>query len=322
MAKDQVAGAIILDTLRERIISGVYLGFWRPGDRLPSIREIAEAEEVDRKTAAAAYRRLNEEGLVRVQPRSGVYLALPSSPSPDGPLERLHRQWLEHVYHGARALGLDTPTILRFVAAVSEIERMRIPVVECTWAQADAIAAELRERLSLHATAYLLEELRPSDPVLAEAPVAVTTPYHGAEFALLAPGQAFIEATLAPEVLSALRRRLDTHRRLVIVADGEVAVVKIRRALAHGHFGRNGGPVQIVSTDDRNELLVAARRARAVFLWPGTPDWVDKALPPHVERFRPSRIVSDESLARIQAAVLGAALRRARSAVMAERVRA
>lgn len=217
MAKDQVAGAIVLDTLRERIISGVYLGYWRPGDRLPSIREIAEAEEVDRKTAAAAYRRLNEEGLVRVQPRSGVYLALPSSPSPGGPLERLHRQWLEHVYHGARALGLDTPTILRFVAAVSEIERMRIPVVECTWAQADAIAAELRQRLHLHATAYLLDELRPSDPVLAEAPVVVTTPYHGAEFALLAPGQAFIEATLAPDVLSELRRRLvDRDRKSVV----------------------------------------------------------------------------------------------------------
>ena len=53
MGREQVAGAIILDRLRERMVSGRFLGHWRPGDRLPSIREIAEAENVDRKTAAA-----------------------------------------------------------------------------------------------------------------------------------------------------------------------------------------------------------------------------------------------------------------------------
>src|SRR5690606_4633420 len=98
MAREQVAGAIILGKLRERIISGLYLGYWRPGERLPSIREIAEAEHVDRKTAAAAYRRLQEEGLVRVRARSGVYLWAPLLPDPPGPLDRLHRQWLEHTY--------------------------------------------------------------------------------------------------------------------------------------------------------------------------------------------------------------------------------
>ena len=86
MAREQVAGAIILGKLRERIISGLYLGYWRPGERLPSIREIAEAEHVDRKTAAAAYRRLQEEGLVRVRARSGVYLCAPLLPEPPGPL--------------------------------------------------------------------------------------------------------------------------------------------------------------------------------------------------------------------------------------------
>src|SRR5512147_1146772 len=87
MGREQVAGAIILDRLRERMVSGRFLGHWRPGDRLPSIREIAEAENVDRKTAAAAYRRLEEEGLVRVRARSGVYLSSPNAPHAPGPLE-------------------------------------------------------------------------------------------------------------------------------------------------------------------------------------------------------------------------------------------
>ena len=57
-------GAVILDQLRDRIVNGLYFGNWQPGDRLPSIRDIADAEDVDRKTAAAAYHRLAEEGLV------------------------------------------------------------------------------------------------------------------------------------------------------------------------------------------------------------------------------------------------------------------
>ena len=61
VAREHIAGAIILDRLRERIVSGIYFGLWRPGERLPSIREIADAEGVDRKTAAAAYRRLERE---------------------------------------------------------------------------------------------------------------------------------------------------------------------------------------------------------------------------------------------------------------------
>jgi DNA-binding transcriptional regulator YhcF (GntR family) len=67
-------GAVILDQLRDRIVTGLYFGNWQPGERLPSIRDIADAESVDRKTAAAAYHRLEEEGLVEVKARSGVFL--------------------------------------------------------------------------------------------------------------------------------------------------------------------------------------------------------------------------------------------------------
>jgi len=322
MAREQVAGAIILGKLRERIVSGLYLGYWRPGERLPSIREIAEAERVDRKTAAAAYRRLQEEGLVRVRARSGVYLCAPLLPEPSGPLDRLHRQWLEHTYEGARALGLDTRTILRLINTVSEVERIPLPVVECNWSQAEALAAELRERLEVHAVPCVLEELRAGEPVLADAPAVVTTPYHGSDLALLAPGRAIIEATLAPGLLRQIRDRL-TAGRVLVVVDTPIVEHKVRRALAHCDLGPViDDQLQIISATDRAELLAAARNVRTVFLWPGAPQWVDDALLPNVERIRPRRMISDDSLARVQAAILNAALRRAKSAVKMQEARA
>lgn len=317
MSKQQAAGASVLGKLRDRIVSGLYLGYWRPGERLPSIREIADGEDVDRKTAAAAYRRLQEEGLVRVRPRSGIYLCAQPLPDPPGPLERLQRQWLEHTYEGARALGLGTGSILRVIEEVAEVERLRLPVVECNWNQAEALAAELRERLDLHAVPYLLEELRPGDPALMDAPLIVTTPYHSADVALVSPGRTIIETALAPEVLRELRRRA-TRGRCVVVTGNAVLAEKVRRALELVRLTVPRAQLVIVSAEERGELVAAAARANSVFLWPGAPAWVEEVLLPTTERYAPPRAISEAAIARIQLAVLDAAIRRSRTPARAE----
>lgn len=313
MAREQVAGAIILDRLRERMVSGRYLGHWRPGDRLPSIREIAEAENVDRKTAAAAYRRLEEEGVVRVRARSGVYLSSPNASNAPGPLERLYRRWLENTYDGATALGLDTRSILRLLGAMAEVERQRLPVIESDWAQAESIAAELRDRLGVRATPTLLEELHQSDPLIAEAPLLVTTPYHAADVIQLGPGKLVIEATLAPELLSQLARRVNQGPVTILAAQGSV-IGKLRRALQQCGLAVNEARLRVVGVSDRGDVVDASRQARSVFIWPGAPRWVEEALPPSVESFRPRNAISDDSIARLRAALLDAAILRARDA--------
>lgn len=322
MGKEQVAGAIVLDSLRERIISGLFLGHWQPGDRLPSIREIAEAERVDRKTAAAAYRRLQEEGLVRVRARSGVYLVPPTVPRSPGPLERLYRQWLEHTYEGARSLGVDTQGMLRLITAVARFERTPIPVIECNAAQAEHLAGELHERLGVRTTPVLVQELRPGNPLLAEAPVVVTTPYHGLDLALLNPGKPVIEATLAPEILAELRR-LAARGPIVIAVENDLVVHKVRMAFTHCGIDNGNGRLAVVSTQERTRFLAAARQAGTLFLWPGTPSWVDDGqLLPGVERLRPRQTISTESLSGIQTAILEAAIRQVKSEERAKGVAA
>lgn len=309
MGREHVAGAIILDRLRERMISGLYLGHWRAGDRLPSIREIADAENVDRKTAAAAYRRLEEEGLVRVRARSGVYLSAPARRHGGGPLERLYRRWLENTYDGARALGLDTRTILQLVSAIAELERLRLPVIECDHGQADALAAELRDRLGVRATPVVIGEIRADDPVLLEAAVLVTTPYHYYEMAAALPGRPIIEATLAPNLISELALRIDQGPLAIVAAEGP-AVAKIRRALDHCGIAVDGERLRVVGVADRAGLADTARGSQTLFLWPGAPRWIEEALPASVERYRPRQSVSNDSLSRIRAAILDAAIRR------------
>jgi DNA-binding transcriptional regulator YhcF (GntR family) len=142
MAQAHAPGAIVLDRLRERILAGLFCGRWHPGDRLPSIRDVADDEGVDRKTAAAAYRRLEEDGLVRVRARSGVYLRNVRPARATGALERLHRRWLEHAYHGAHALGFGTERMLLLIRALADVEREPVAVVVGTRSHAGTLAEE------------------------------------------------------------------------------------------------------------------------------------------------------------------------------------
>ena len=89
--------AAIAADLRRRIADGEL----RPGDRVPSTRQLARASGVAMATAAKALTVLRHEGLVVARPRSGTVVAPAAGPSPaipaapqagDGPTrERLLR---------------------------------------------------------------------------------------------------------------------------------------------------------------------------------------------------------------------------------------
>ena len=316
MAREQVAGAIILDRLRERIVSGIYFGLWRPGERLPSIREIADAESVDRKTAAAAYRRLEREGLVRVHPRSGVYLRTQRAPEAATPLEKIYRRWLENTYARAGALGLRTNTILHLVTAVAEIERLRIPIIEQDWPQAETIAAELRERAGINAVPTPLAALSRDDTTWGDAPFVVTTPYCRSAVAAFDNAKPIVEATLSPETVRELKEKLHEGELAVVVANDSVAC-KLRPFIMRGHHFGNGNQIVIVTAQDPAQLVSDVRNARHVFLWPGAPTWVEESIATRVP-VRALNCISDETLTRLRAAILDAAIARERDIIWRE----
>jgi DNA-binding transcriptional regulator YhcF (GntR family) len=313
MAKEQqLAGALVLDRLRERIVAGRYLGHWGSGSRLPSIRDIARAEQVDRKTAAAAYQRLQEEGLVDVRPRSGIYLARATRGGQAGPLERIYRQWLEHTYEGARALGLDTSAILHLVGAVAAVERLRLPVVEEEPTFAEALAAELRDRLGVRAVAVTVAELGADRGLLEEAPALVATPYHVERVAQLAGGATVIEARMAPDILRELRR-LALAGRVLIATASDAMAARVRGAVQHTLPRETTTRLEVLPAAQLLERVAANGAGMAAYLWPGTPQRLQHALPQGVKAVAPERILSQDCLDGVRSAVLEAALRRARA---------
>ncbi|HEX2165948.1 MAG TPA: GntR family transcriptional regulator [Longimicrobiales bacterium] len=301
-------GAVILDQLRDRIVTGLYFGNWQPGERLPSIRDIADAESVDRKTAAAAYHRLEEEGLVEVKARSGVFLRDERENGTrngnGGPLEKLQRRWLKNTYDGARALGLDTRTVLRVFGAVAEVEANPVPVVEEDEATARTVAEELRDCVGIDARPVSLADVTARGSVFASAAFAVTTPYYAARVSRALPGTPLIIATLSLDLLYSLMERAAVGMILVVVPSQWIAS-RVEAALRQR--APNMDRTRVVAADGRTDLQQLRREAACIFVWPGCDDVLSAF--EGDECVKPVRLLSETTTDRVRTAVLDAALR-------------
>lgn len=79
----------LADTLAEAIRRGTLL----PGSRLPSVRRCAQAHRVSINTVVAAYRQLEDRGLIEARPQSGFYVraTLPALKKASAPSNRIEK---------------------------------------------------------------------------------------------------------------------------------------------------------------------------------------------------------------------------------------
>src|SRR5512133_3885586 len=113
----------VADALREEIRSGRY----RPGEKLPSERELSERFEVSKVTARQAIVQLRAEGLVTSRVGYGVFVAEP------GPPRRLSDDILrgQGLYNAVGRLGLEAEvatTITREPASEEVAEALDVEV--------------------------------------------------------------------------------------------------------------------------------------------------------------------------------------------------
>lgn len=69
--QDQAIYLQIADLVGENILAGA----WRPGDRIPSTRELAESIEVNPNTVVRTYAWLQEKGIIANQRGIGYFVA-------------------------------------------------------------------------------------------------------------------------------------------------------------------------------------------------------------------------------------------------------
>ncbi|MEZ5098163.1 MAG: GntR family transcriptional regulator [Nocardioides sp.] len=76
------------DQVKQQIAAGVADGRLRPGDRLPTVRQLAEDLGLAPNTVARAYRELEAAGVVDTRGRAGTFVAGRGRGGAEGPARR------------------------------------------------------------------------------------------------------------------------------------------------------------------------------------------------------------------------------------------
>jgi len=201
----------VAESLRQRILAGVHLGTIHPGDRLPSLRDLAAELNADPRTVMTAYRQLAAEGLVRLRPRSGVFVQAPAQR--DEELLPEVAAWVVDVF--LRGLSRDIPPaeLRRQARACLDSVRVRAACLECNDDQIYSLRQQVERDYGFEVVevdAADLKARRPLPPPVAGADLVLTTRFHAAEAERLGRRlrRPVLVATLDPVFVNEITRML------------------------------------------------------------------------------------------------------------------
>jgi len=113
--------------LVEQVRQAVSLGVLRPGDRLPSVREVVGQITINPNTVHRAYRDLEHEGVVEARAGLGTFIAASSTSTANeedqAALLGELREWIAR----ARRAGFDDAGIAALVARAIHLEEEVAP---------------------------------------------------------------------------------------------------------------------------------------------------------------------------------------------------
>jgi DNA-binding transcriptional regulator YhcF (GntR family) len=184
-----------------KIKYGIACGELRPGDRLPSVRELAGQAGIAPMTVAAVYRELQKMELLEGRCGSGTFVASLGARDDTGRvgLQRVIQR-IDGLLRDARRLGLEHADILTLVQARMQARpagRLRLVFIGVFEPATETYAAAIRARLSVEDTvvAMTIAALR-DEPSLRQDAAAADI------LLTIADRRAEVIALLGPEVPS------------------------------------------------------------------------------------------------------------------------
>jgi len=121
----------LYETLADELGRAIDRGALRAGDRLPSVRRLAEERSVSVSTVVEAYMRLENAGLIEVRPKSGHFVrrrgALTAEPRPPRPCQKPSRVTVGDAYTKILTAMRD-PSLIPFGCAT--IDPSYLPITQ------------------------------------------------------------------------------------------------------------------------------------------------------------------------------------------------
>ncbi|MBW3656271.1 MAG: GntR family transcriptional regulator [Gemmatimonadetes bacterium] len=246
----------VADALRQRRFSALHLGVLKPGDRLPSVRELARERGTTARLDLAAGRALEREGLVELRPRSGLYVA--SATSMAGEALPQAADWMVDVLVQGLLRGVPAPAFPeRFRRGLTTL-RLRAACLECNADQIAALCAELHRDYGLETTGIDTHTLLPGRDMptheLQAADLLVTTPFHVHEVRPVAQrlNKPLIVLPLRPDLFAEVARLLPEGPVYFVMVD-PIFASKLHEIFAATPGAAHLRPL-VVGRDDLGEI--------------------------------------------------------------------
>jgi PAS domain-containing protein len=272
----------MVDALREQISTAIHFGHLAPGDRLPSMREVARTFGESVHTAMQAYETLAAEGLVEKQDRSGVYVAAQDWIH-QGLRGETHR-WLADVLAGACDHLVKIPHLPELIRRSTDAARLQCACVESDLDHLSGLCAEAGRQFGFVARAVRADELPPSEPgnapdpdelpdALLRADLVLTTVYHAPRLRPIAAAlrKPLVVATAHTEHMALVEARLREGALTVVCTDPRFG--ERLRAMRGGRYRER---VRVVLADDSHRVA-ELDRAEPVLLTRAASDRLEGA---------------------------------------------
>lgn len=286
----------VTSLLRDRIRDAAEMGALKGGDRLPGTRRLASELGVDPRLIASAFRRLSEEGLVELRPRSGAYLATETAAAAANRM--LPREWARDVIAQAVERGIPAPQLASGIERLTDTQKVRAAVVAPTSDQAVGMVRELQDDYGITAAAVFPEQIsrgqRPKALLRAQLILTTGELAAGVRPIAAALGKSLIVVRVRPDLFSPDWIAFMNGPVFVVVADPRFRVL-LRQAIKPIPGSANvtivraeSAELAVIPLDARTYVTEAARRmlGRA-----GLPGRV----------IRPRRVLSGETVREIVA---------------------
>ncbi len=174
----------------------IYDGEFRPGQRLPGLRELAEASGLNVNTVRAVYQRLEQRGLIESQQGSGTFVtSTPRRRSAVGAI-------VADAAREAEAIGVDPREVAAALYVAMPQDEPGEPAPGAAGAAGEGTVGAVASRRALRAQIAMLEraigEIEAEHPGVAPRPTATRR----------GPGPTLLSTEELEQVRSALVRRL------------------------------------------------------------------------------------------------------------------
>ncbi|MCA1659282.1 MAG: winged helix-turn-helix domain-containing protein, partial [Verrucomicrobiaceae bacterium] len=172
--------------LRDRLLSGIHLGLVKEGSRLPSVRDVAKEFGATPRTVMAAYRQLERENLVRLRPRSGIYVVAPHA-SESIMLSQIGA-WAVDVLVQGLMRNIPPISLPKHLGRCLETVTVRTACIGDNADQIYSLCSELSADYGLHTSGVDLQTVpagRKAEDYFSKVDLLVSTPLHTAAVASL-----------------------------------------------------------------------------------------------------------------------------------------